>query len=369
MKKINLYEPFSDEKELEAVKRVLDSGWWKEGPECEKLEEEFCEFTGAKHAISVNSATVGLDLVFKAYNIKDCDVIMPAMTFVATGLAALYNNCNVIFADINRENLTIDLGDVRKKITPNTKAIILQHQSGYPADIIGFEEFKEKGILIIEDAAHGMGSFFGGEHVGARNPSVFSFNVVKNVAAGEGGMITVPDENIAKRLKALRWYGIEGNTFSREGMQKKWDYIINEIGYKYHFNDILASIARVQLKRLPQTNARREMLATLYDELFKVSRVTYMKIPGNITSSRHQYIIRVDAMIRDKMIEHLNANGIGASVHYKPINQYPIFANSYGTPTTNRVWEEMITLPLHPKLTEDDIKRIVDTVNNFYANK
>lgn len=369
MKKINLYEPFSNEKELEAVKRVLDSGWWKEGPECEKLEEEFCEFTGAKNAISVASATVGLDLVFKAYNIKDCDVIMPAMTFVATGLAALYNNCNIIFADINKDTLTIDLRDVRSKITPRTKAIVLQHQSGYPCDIIGFEEFKDKGILIIEDAAHGMGSYFGNEHVGVRNPSVFSFNVVKNVASGEGGMITVPDDDVAKRLKALRWYGIEGNTFDREGQKRKWDYVINEVGYKYHFNDILASIARVQLDRLPQTNAKRQMLSILYDELFKVSRVNFLHIPGNITSSRHQYIIKVPNGDRDKMLSYLNENGIGASVHYKPINKYPIFPNSCGTPVTDEVWQRMITLPLHPKMEPDDVKRIVETVNNFYAKR
>ena len=141
MKKINLYEPYSDEREIEKVTQVIKSGWWKEGPVCDELAEKFCHYTKSKHAIPVNSNAVGMDLLLKAYGIKDGEIIMPSLTFVAAGLVAKYNNLDIVFADVRKDNLTLDPVDVSKKVTPRTKAIMLQHMSGHPCDIDEFKKF------------------------------------------------------------------------------------------------------------------------------------------------------------------------------------------------------------------------------------
>lgn len=368
MKKINLFEPYTTDEEIKAVTSVIKSGWWKEGPICKELEEEFCNYTKAKYSISVNSATVGLDLLFKAYNIKDGEIIIPAITFPATGLVPLYNNCKVVFADIEEATLTIDPLDVAKKITPRTKAIIVQHQSGYPVDLDSFEQFKKKGILIIEDAAHGAGSFYKGEHVGTRNPAIFSFNVVKNIAACEGGMVTTDNKEKAEKMMTLRWFGIDQFAWKKQRKKHLWDYIITEVGYKYHFNDIFASLALVQLKRLDETNKKRRELSQRYDENFSRSSlpIRILQIGPERLSSRHQYIIRVDDKDRDSLIDWLTAHNIISGVHYKPINMYPIFPEHGDTPVTDREWKKMITLPLHPKLTIQDIDYVFDTITAYY---
>jgi perosamine synthetase len=369
VKRINLFEPYFTKEEIKAVTDVIKSGWWKEGPECKKLEEEFCAFTKAKNAVSVNSATVGLDLIFKAYGIKDCEVIIPPITFIATGVVPLYNNCKVVFADIDEQTLTIDAADVAKKITPKTKAIVLQHQSGYPCDLDAFERFKEKGILIIEDAAHGAGAFYKGEHVGTRNPSAFSFNVVKNIAAGEGGIVTTPDKDMAEKMKTLRWFGIDKIAWQKEGKEHIWDYSIYTVGYKYHFNDIFAVLALVQLKRLNKTNTKRRALAKRYDENFSRASFPVRLLEINskdIVSSRHQYIIRVDPKHRNLLIHWLTAHKITSGVHYKPINLYPIFDSHGETPVTDREWEKMVTLPLHPRLSFSDVDYICDIIASYF---
>jgi len=369
MKKINLFEPYWTNEDLDAVTGVIKSGWWKEGPICEKLEEEFCAYTKTKYAVSVNSATVGLDLIFKAYGIKNGEVILPALTFVATGLIPLYNDCKVIFADIDEATLTIDPKDVVKKITSKTKAIIVQHQSGYPVDLDSFEQFKKKGILVIEDAAHGAGTFYKGEHVGTRNPSVFSFNVVKNIAACEGGMVTTDNKDMAEKMMTLRWFGIDQFAWKKEKKKHLWDYSISMVGYKYHFNDIFASLARVQLKRLNKTNKKRKELAQRYNDNFLNRslpvRILLINSP-DIISSRHQYIIRVDEKHRDSLINWLTDHKIISGVHYKPINLYPIFGGHGHTPVTDREWGKMVTLPLHPKMTFEDVDHVCEVIARYF---
>lgn len=368
MAKINTFEPYRDEKEIAAVTRVINSGWWKEGPECEKLEEEFCKYTGAKYAISVNSATSALDLILKAYGIKDGEIIVPALTFLSTGLIGPWNNCKVVFADVEPIHLTIDVHDVYKKITPDTKAIVVQHMSGHPVELDAFDQFKKYGILIVEDAAHGCGAYYKGVHVGTRNPSAFSFNVVKQIASGEGGIITVDDKDIAEKMKRLRWCGIDESTWRKEGKKYKWDYTINEVGYKYHFNDILGSIARVQLSRLDFTNGLRRKYSEMYNDLLADLPVVRPYAEPQIIHSWHQYIIRVDSHDRDNLIDFLAQHDIAAGMHYKPINLYPIFDHGE-TPVTDIEWRRMITLPLHARLSEDDVRYVCEVIHQYYEQK
>jgi perosamine synthetase len=370
MSKINLYRPYSNYEEIEAVTEVLESGWWKQGPKCRELEKRFCEFTGAKNAITVANATLGLDLIFKAYDIKDCDVIVPAITFISTGIVPRWNNCNVIFADVRSDNLTISYEDTLKKLTPNTKVVIIQHQSGHAADIAAFDELKKKGILIIEDAAHGAGSYYKGLHVGIFNPAIFSFNVVKQIATGEGGIVTFPTKSKAVRAEHLRDAGIEENTWERENKKYKWDYVINELGYKYPYNDILASIALVQLKRLKSTNATRLMLVNRYlQNLADVNEVQLPYVSSDVIHSWHQFIIRVDENKRNKLIDFMIENEVDAGVHYKPINYYEKLWSHGDTPTSDLEWQRMVTLPLHPNLTLQDIDRVCNVIKRFYGRE
>jgi perosamine synthetase len=367
MAKINLFQPYSTEEEIKAVTEVIRSGWWKEGPKCLELEEKFSKYTGAKHSLTVISGTAGYDLLFKAYDIKDCDVIVPAMTFISTGIIPLYNNCNVIFADCKRDDLTIDPEDVERKITKNTKAIVLQHMSGIPCDMDAFKKFADAGIQIIEDAAHGSGCFYKGKHVGTEYPAMFSFNVVKNIASGEGGIITLPDTDKYERAKSLRWCGINQTTWERDGKKYKWDYSIDELGYKYHFNDILASIALVQFNRLEATNGIRRKLVHRYKlNLSHNKGITLPKQRNSDKPSWHQFIIRVNPDDRNPLLDHLGDNSIGCGVHYKPINMYPLWEHG-DTPVTDEEWLRMVTLPLHPAMTIDDVDEVCRVIKEYYA--
>lgn len=368
MNRINTFEPYRDSREIEAVRRVIKSGWWKEGVECEKLEREFSTYTKSPYAISVNSATSGLDLIFKAYGITGGEVIVPAMTFIATGLVPLWNNCKVVFADVEPNHLTIDPKDVDRKLTTNTKAIIVQHMSGHPVDLDAFVNYKNLDIVVIEDAAHGCGSYYKGHHVGIQFPSAFSFNVVKQIAAGEGGIVTTPDAEIAEKMKRLRWFGIDESTWQKEGKKYKWDYSINEVGYKYHFNDILASLARVQLERLSETNRIRYFIANTYTERLFDLPITLPYAENNVIHSWHQYIIRVCDCDRDNLIDFMAEKGIACGVHYKPINMYPLWEHG-DTPVTDYEWKRMVTLPMHARLKPEDIDYICNSIREFYESK
>lgn len=357
---IPLLKPSVSDKEIQYITETLKSGWWGLGPKTEEFEKKFAEYVGVKYAVGVNSATTALDLALKAHDVKDGEIIVPALTFVSTGLVGLYNNCKVVFADINPDTLCIDWADVENKITPNTKAIIPVHYAGrYCKEPIFLKPRIQPSMpIIIEDAAHAAGNPL----VGKFHTTCWSFHAVKNLATGDGGMITTNDPAIYARLMKLRWVGIDKTTWERAQKKYGWDYEIQNIGYKAHMNDLTASLGLAQLERLDDMNNKRKVL--LFRYLHELKDVKWLKLPEyDPYSSWHLFVVQIDGD-RDKFIDHMLAKGISAGVHYKPLNQYDIF-DKMKLPVTDRVWKNLITLPLFPDLTDAEFIHIVQTIKAY----
>lgn len=368
---IPLFQPSVTNLEIDAVTEVLKSHWWGLGPQVEKLEEEFAKKMSVKYAVAVNSCTAALDMAVKATVGESLDpgfvreqgeqpyeIILPALTFVSDGLAALYNNYRVVFADIDEETLNIDPVDVAKKITKETKAIIPVHYSGRLSIIPKL--LKYNAPTIIEDCAHAAGTRQAGVwgKVGC-----WSFHAVKNIASGDGGMITTNDDMIYKKLLPMRWCGIDKSTWERSQKKYGWDYSIETIGYKYHMNDITAALALVQLQRLDETNEKRRKRVREYLSLLK--NISWLRLPKwDENSSWHMFVVRVDEKIRNKFIDYLLDNGISAGVHYKPLNTYKIFPQTK-LPVTDKVWKQLVTLPLFPDMTDSQMEYIILRIINF----
>lgn len=367
---IQLFKPDIQNDEIAAVEEVLRSGWIGLGPKTAEFEREFAAFVGAPYAVGLNSATAALHLALIVAGVGEGDeVIVPSLTFVSTVAAVLYVRATPVFADIQPDTLCIDPQDIAKKISPRTKAVIPVHYGGHPCDMDEIESItREKGIIIIEDAAHACGASYKGRLIGAISPlTCFSFHAVKNLTTGEGGMITLFNTEWNQRLRQLRWMGIDKDTWKRteeEGLYA-WYYSINELGYKYHMSDIAAAIGLVQLRRLPELNARRRQIVELYNQ--GLSDISWIQLPTErkyVKSAWHIYAIRTER--RDELIAHLKTRGIAPGVHYYPIHLHNYYAQwSVSLPVTEREWRRVLSLPLHPSLTEADVAYVIDTIRAF----
>lgn len=356
---IPIFRPSYGKRELNAIKETFDSGWIGLGPKTAEFEKKFADFIGVKYAIGLNSGTAALDLALKAHEIKGGEVIVPALTFVSTALAPLYNDCEVVFADIDEKSLCIDWNDVVSKVTERTRAVIPVHYAGVSAGVKQFQdEADKKSIIIIEDCAHAVGN----PSVGGVNTGAWSYHAVKNLATGDGGMITTNDNSIYQKLLPLRWCGIDKSTWERSEKKYGWDYSIKEIGYKSHMSDITATLGLVQLERINELNNARKMRALLY--LHYLRDLEWITLPEfDDNSSWHMFIVRING--RDRFIDYMIAHGISIGVHYKPLNTYPIFPNTK-LPVTDRVWKTLATLPLYPDMSNGDFHHIIETIRSFH---
>ena len=370
---IPVFRPYYDEAEIQAVAEVIRSGWWGQGPKTEEFERRFAAFVGAPLAVALNSATAALHLALKVAGVEGGEVISPALTFVSTNHAILYNNAIPVFADVEPDTLNIDPRDIARKITPRTRAILVVHYGGHPADMDAIHDLADAhGLVVVEDAAHAAGAHYRGQSIGSISPlTCFSFHPVKNLATGDGGMITLRDEAWAARLRRLRWVGINKDTWVRSAgkatSQYSWQYDVEELGYKYHTNDINAAIGLVQLERLPQTNARRREIAAMYDE--GLGDLDWLQLPvvrPDVVSARHNYVVRLEE--RDKLADWLRAHGIATGMHYIPNHLYAMYRR-YATPlpVTEREWQRLLTLPLFPGLADDEVAYIIETIRRYHA--
>lgn len=352
MEVIPIFRPDYGEKEIANITAVMKSGWVGLGPKTEEFEKKFAQRVGVKYAVGMNSATSALDLAIKAYDIKDAEVIVPALTFISTALAPLYNGNKIVFADINEETLCIDWEDVKRKITKKTKAVMPVWYGGRYAEPPVLD-----GITIVEDCAHASGA----KGAGSKNTACWSFHAVKNLATGDGGMITTNDEEIYKKLLPMRWCGIDKSTWERSNKKYGWDYAIDTIGYKCHMNDMTAAIGLAQLERLDELNNKRKLRVLQY--LYELSGIASIRLPlYDNNSSWHMMVIRIKN--RDSFIDYMLAHGISVGVHYKPLNTYKMFPNTK-LPITDKVWKELVTLPLFPSMTDEQFDYIVETMKKF----
>lgn len=358
MKPISLLVPTVDEQTKKELLEVLDSGWWGNGPKVKEFEEKFAKHVGAKYAVACNSATSALDLCLKAYGIKEGELITPAFTFVSDAIVGEWNGMDITYADIDPDTFCIDPGSV--KITPETKAIIAVDCHGRLSDIKALRA-KFDG-LIIEDAAHAMYTPGAGEHA---DITVWSFQAVKTLPTGDGGMITTNDEKIAKKLRSLYWLGVEKLTYERVGEKAyQWDYDIPQQGVKAYMTDITAVIGIGQLRRLEEMNHRRRMIASKYDSAFVGE--DWFRLPKYSHTVQYYTPKWKD---RDGLCAYLAEKGIHTSVHFKPISEFTYWKKykKNPLPNTDAVWPQLLSLPVHDALTDEQQDYVIEQVRNYYA--
>lgn len=360
-KLVPVLRPTINEKTKKNLLEVLDSGWWGQGPKTFEFEKKFAEYVGAKYAIGVNSGTAALDLCLKVYNIKGGELITTPMTFVADAIVGEWNNMDVTFADIDADSLCLDPESVI--ITPETKAIITVDSHGRLADIDGLR--KKFNGLIIEDAAHAMYTPGAGKK---GDITIWSFQAVKTLSTGDGGMITTNDEKIYNRLRTLTWLGVEKSTYERVDHKRyTWDYDITQAeGLKAYMNDINAVIGLGQLDRLEETNAKRRAIQAVYNEAFK--NIPQIKIP-QYSHTVQYYTIQCEN--RDELSDYLATNGVATSVHFKPLYEMTYWkkAKKNPLPVCDAVWPKLLSLPVHNALTFSDLESIIKLVEGFYAQR
>ncbi len=291
------------------------------------------------------------------------------MTFVSTSHAILYNGAEPVFADIDSRTLNINVEDVKRKVTDRTKAIVVVHYGGHPVDLDELRAIAApRGIPILEDAAHAAGAEYKGRRIGSMSEvTCFSFHAVKNLATGEGGMITVADDGNDARLRRLRWMGITKDTWGRaeDSHKYSWAYDVAELGFKCALSDIPAALGLVQLKKLDRTNARRRDIATRYSQ--GLSGLTWLETPTelpHVKSSWHNYVIKVPD--RDRIMSLLQENDIATGMHYIPNHLYEMYKPwRRELPVTESVWTKLVTLPMYPDLQDHEVDRIIEVVRSL----
>ena len=358
MKKIKLFDPAIDEREVKNAVKTLMSGFWASGAgggQVQEFEKNFKKFINSKSCVSVNSGTAALHLAATLCDIKGKEVILPSLSFVSTAHAIMYNGGIPVFVDVDPHTLCIDPEEIKKKISKKTRCIIPVHFGGMPADIKKIQKLSNPNIMIIEDAAHACGSEFNGKKIGSHGDFVcFSFHPVKNLAMPTGGLISINSHNykkITEDLKSKRWCGISNRKYA--------DYDVDKIGWNFYMNELSAAIGLVQLQKIKKMNNKRKSIAKIYDKELNASK----KIPFTSTCVYHLYwiCVRDRKIFRKKLLE----KGIETGTHYKPIHQMSLYKKSVKLPLTEKIAKEIVTIPIHPNLTESQIDYIVKTVNRF----
>ena len=364
---------------LSELKPVLESGWIGLGGKTKEFEDKFSEFIGCNHSVAVNSCTAALHLALIIAGVADGDeVLTTSMTFVSTNHVILYQRAIPVFCDIDDVTLGIQFSEIQRKITTKTKAIVVVHYAGYPVDMEPIYEFaKKRNLWVIEDCAHACGAQYNlNNRVGncngyEKNIACFSFHPVKNLPTGDGGMITTNNKDVSDRLRRLRWMGIDKDTYVRtetgENEGYNWMYHVGEVGYKYHTNDILATIALVQLKYLEQHNAMRRFISRMYcDRICEMVKTDkFVRVLSRAEgddgrlSAAHTFPIMVRD--RDELVKKFNENNIFPGVHYYPNHMYDIYKPYSDTvlPVTETIWKKLILLPLHVMINREDVFKVV----------
>lgn len=368
-----LNRPSIGEAEIAGVTACLKSQWITTGPLCRKFEERFQTLTGAGHAVSVTSATAGMHLVLLALGIGPGDeVITPSMTFASTVNMIALCGARPVFVDVRYDTLNIDVDQLEARITPRTRAIIPVHFAGAPAEMDRIMEIAGRHRLrVIEDAAHAIGTRFRGTHAGGFGGiAVFSFHPLKNITTGEGGMITHNDEPLEKKLRTMRFHGIERDAWKRYGKGGNPEYDIEEPGFKYNLTDIQAALGIAQLERLDEFNRRRSALVALYQE--GLEGVEGIGLPADPpyphTHARHLFVVKIRAMERSLFMERLSEYNIGYGLHFPACHLLSYVRSRFGVtklPETERAAGEILSLPLFPDMADADVVYVSSAVREI----
>lgn len=360
-----------------AVLQVLKSGHLTTGPKVEEFEKKVQAFIGkGTYAVALTSCTAGIYLSLLAHGIGNGDeVIVPTWTFVATAHVVLWTGARPILCDIDEFSINIDIQELEGLITAKTKAIIPVHFAGYPCDMdkISYIGKKYK-LIVIEDAAHAIGSKYKGKKIGSLgNEAVFSFYATKNLTCGEGGMVVSKNKKLIEKIRKLSYFGINKQAFNRYTKRGNWYYEIEELGYKYNMDSIHAAIGLVQLKKLDEMNERRRHIAKLYKKGLD-KRVRFTEDNKIHYHSYHLFPILVDTKMikRNKLIEKLKERNIGTGVHFIPLHKhhyYKSICSGKNFPVADRLYKEVVSLPMFPGMSDSDVYYVVDNINNILQKR
>lgn len=362
-----------DEDDINAVVKVLRSDWLTTGPKVAEFEERFAETVGARFAVAVNSGTAALHAAAFAAGIEPQDeVITTPMTFAASANCVLYVGGRPVFADVESDTLLLDPHFVKTKVSPKTKAIIAVDYAGQPCDYDALKEISDRhGLVLIADACHALGATYKGRKVGTlADMTVFSFHPVKHITTGEGGMVVTDNPDFAAKLRIFRNHGITADHRQREA-NGSWFYEMTELGYNYRLPDINCALGISQLEKLNKFVARRRQIAALYDSAFAGTiALSPLVQRDDRKSSYHLYVVKLQLSMlkadRSKVFAALKAENIGVNVHYIPVYWHPYYRRlGYERglcPVAEKSYEEIITLPMFPAMSDGDVGDVVHAV-------
>jgi len=369
-----------DNDDVAAVSAVLRGNWLTQGPNIEKFERAVADYCGAKYAVAVANGTAALHAACHAAGLRNGDeLITSSMTFAATANAALFCGARPVFADILPDTLCIDPEQVAAKIGPKTKAIAPVDFAGQPCDYGRLVEIAlQNNLLLIEDGCHALGARHRGRKVGSiADMTVFSFHPVKHIAAGEGGMVLTDNEDFYAILKSFRTHGITKDPAVRSQQPGPWYYEMTDLGWNYRLTDIQSALGLSQMRRLDEFVARRRDIAALYDELLAdLPLLTPQQQADYAESSYHLYVVRIDfeaaGITRKQVFVRLAEAGIIPQVHYIPVHLHPYYRRHLGTkpgdfPVAESYYEQALSLPMYPRLTDDDVRRVVEELRAILA--
>jgi dTDP-4-amino-4,6-dideoxygalactose transaminase len=373
--------PTIGEEEISEVVDSLRSGWITTGPKVKRFEESFKEYVGAPFAVPLSSATAGLHLVMLALGLKPGDeVITTPMTFAATVSMIVQGGGTPVLADIEPGTLNIDVAEIRKKITPRTRAIVPVHFAGQPCDMDAiFALAREFGLTVIEDAAHAIGTEYKGARIGSLDStSVFSFHPIKNITTGEGGMVATRDERIAEEISLMKFHGMNREAWKRYEASGTPNYDIVMPGFKYNMMDLQAALGLHQLAKLDSFIEMRTFLAHFYNEAFYdvPELLSPEPVPYEHRHAWHLYtpLIRIEDLTidRDTFMAQLKGENIGTGLHFKAIHHHPYYRDTLGIapgalPNADYASERILSLPLFPLMTLDDARDVVAAVKTVIA--
>ena len=383
--KISYGRQYIDEADIQAVAEVLRSGYVTCGPKVNELEAKLCEITGARYAVAVSNGTAALHLACMAADIGPGDeVITTPITFAASANCALYCGAKPVFADINPETYNISPEAIRKCITPATKAVVAVDFTGQAVELDEIRSIcKEHNLILIEDAAHSIGTKYKGAGVGSiADMTTFSFHPVKTVTSGEGGAVTTNDEVLYRKLLRLRAHGITRNEAEMNNpCDAPWYYEQVELGYNYRITDFQCALVSSQLDKLAAFSKRRKEIVARYNEAFAdmPEMIIQKEIPESDTT-RHLYILQLNPELlncsRREFFEALQAENICPQVHYIPVYYHSYYEKLGYTkglcPNAESLYENILSIPLFYAMTDDDVEDVIKAVYklvDFFSKK
>jgi len=367
--------PCLGEAEIAAVADVLRSGWITTGPVCRRFEEECGRLLDARASVALTSATAGMHVLLHALGIGPGDeVITPSLTWVSTVNLITLVGATPVFADVDRDTLMVTRETVEPLIGPRTRLIVPVHYAGAALDLDPLRSLAaERGVLLIEDAAHAIGTHYRGVPVGGTGTAVFSLHPIKNITTGEGGVVCTEDLELAERVRRLRFHGLGADAYDRDSQGRAPQSEVIEPGFKYNLPDMNAALGVVQLQRLEEFIAKRAELAAAYQErLAEVAGVLPLALPSwPQRHAWHLFIVRVDTdrvgITRDEFMLALKERGIGTGIHFRAVHEHRYYRQGLQTPRSplpNTEWnsQRVVSLPLFPGMTVADVDRVTRAI-------